>query len=545
MTAAFCTEPLAATDASSNAFTSLFEADWLDALFIHFSADPRRCSKTAGPLAAPTSTRPRLRQPRRLHAIPPAPGDRRRARRVARPPARHPSVPQRPHLRSAAPTASPASSSSPSGSPTASPPSSAPASTASPNRLGQLDYTADGPLITPAPSRCAAGALKGSADISPHAAPSAPGTEDAFLLERYTAFTSRAGVLRRFRIRHAPWQQAPARVTTTNATCCRPASQQSPAPPTTPCALDERPLGRPERPAPRGASGRSHSLAPLVLPLAALANAPILASLGLHVALRVHGFSSASSGSRSVGPPSALPPPARSHTSSPGPAWTPPAFLDLHRAPAPPCIRRIPPRPSPRPPPAPPSSGSRSPPSPAGHPCSPFGSAAWALVLLLHFGSFDLTARLWRLRRCRCRPIMDRPLHAHGLANFWGRPLEPRLPTNFPSTCSSGPPATHLRHSRRHVRPLRRVRPEDDLVISLPARGDTADPPSTSSSKAQASPSNAPALGRPAAPPPRGITGRLFAALVLLAPLPLLFPPPFLRGVLVPLPRVIGSYRNG
>ena len=36
-----------------------------------------------------------------------------------------------------------------------------------------------------------------------------PGSLDAFLVERYTAWTYRHGVARRFRIRHAPWPQAP------------------------------------------------------------------------------------------------------------------------------------------------------------------------------------------------------------------------------------------------------------------------------------------------------------------------------------------------
>ena len=43
--------------------------------------------------------------------------------------------------------------------------------------------------------------------------PAQPGGLDAFLVERYTAWTYRAGVARRFRIRHAPWPQAPLGVT--------------------------------------------------------------------------------------------------------------------------------------------------------------------------------------------------------------------------------------------------------------------------------------------------------------------------------------------
>jgi uncharacterized protein YqjF (DUF2071 family) len=41
---------------------------------------------------------------------------------------------------------------------------------------------------------------------------SAPGTLDEFPLERYSAFTWREGILRRFDIAHLPWLQTPAAV---------------------------------------------------------------------------------------------------------------------------------------------------------------------------------------------------------------------------------------------------------------------------------------------------------------------------------------------
>jgi uncharacterized protein YqjF (DUF2071 family) len=37
----------------------------------------------------------------------------------------------------------------------------------------------------------------------------APGSLDAFLLERYTAYTCRGGAMRRFDVAHAPWQVRP------------------------------------------------------------------------------------------------------------------------------------------------------------------------------------------------------------------------------------------------------------------------------------------------------------------------------------------------
>ena len=43
--------------------------------------------------------------------------------------------------------------------------------------------------------------------------PSHRGSESEFLLERYTAFTLRRGILRRFRIAHAPWRTTEAQIT--------------------------------------------------------------------------------------------------------------------------------------------------------------------------------------------------------------------------------------------------------------------------------------------------------------------------------------------
>jgi uncharacterized protein YqjF (DUF2071 family) len=42
--------------------------------------------------------------------------------------------------------------------------------------------------------------------------PSERGSEAEFLLERYTAYTVRGGILRRFRIAHSPWRTAEAKI---------------------------------------------------------------------------------------------------------------------------------------------------------------------------------------------------------------------------------------------------------------------------------------------------------------------------------------------
>lgn len=84
-----------------------------------------------------------------------------------------------------------------------------------PYRFGQLNYHTDlnGLLIREA--RCSAGSLTcvASVDSTAVARICAEGSESHFLLERYTAFTCRRNVIRRFRIRHDPWLQTPASVT--------------------------------------------------------------------------------------------------------------------------------------------------------------------------------------------------------------------------------------------------------------------------------------------------------------------------------------------
>ena len=77
-----------------------------------------------------------------------------------------------------------------------------------PYRLGRMNYKlGDGEMrgLVEADGRLEFQASMGEATARCQA-----DSLEEFLLERYTAFTSRNGVLRRFRIRHEPWPKAPA-----------------------------------------------------------------------------------------------------------------------------------------------------------------------------------------------------------------------------------------------------------------------------------------------------------------------------------------------
>jgi len=78
-----------------------------------------------------------------------------------------------------------------------------------PYRLGKLDYQPLARRVTDGISNLTF-QISNSAE-EPHF--SSPGTLDHFLLERYTAFTHRAGVIRRFDVDHEPWPMQHARAT--------------------------------------------------------------------------------------------------------------------------------------------------------------------------------------------------------------------------------------------------------------------------------------------------------------------------------------------
>lgn len=154
-------------------------------------------------------------------------------------------------------------------------------------------------------------------------------------------------------------------------------------------------------------------------------------------------------------------------------------------------------------------------------------------ILTLHFGTFRLAALAWQMRGVAAEPIMDRPLAAATLAEFWDRrwnkafrdvahryvfePLVRRVGPRW--ALVAGFAASGLVH---------------DAVISLPARAGFGRPTAYFLLQAGAILFTRSRLGLRSGVR-RGPGARLFAAVVLVGPLGLLFHSPFVRTVVVPM----------
>jgi hypothetical protein len=159
------------------------------------------------------------------------------------------------------------------------------------------------------------------------------------------------------------------------------------------------------------------------------------------------------------------------------------------------------------------------------------------IVLILHFGAFHLLSCWWRQMGIEARALMQRPLASTSLSEFWGR----RWNTAFRDLthrflfrpCASvfgtrgGLFAGFLFSGAIH-----------DLVISVPARGGYGGPTVFFAVQGAAMVFERTRLGRRLGLG-RGWPGRLFALIVVIAPLGLLFHPPFVVGIIVPFMRAV------
>jgi alginate O-acetyltransferase complex protein AlgI len=157
------------------------------------------------------------------------------------------------------------------------------------------------------------------------------------------------------------------------------------------------------------------------------------------------------------------------------------------------------------------------------------------IILILHFGLFDLASIGWRTLRVDAPPIMNRPLRSTSVSEFWGRrwnsafndlalrlafrPIARRNGLVIGTLAAFG--VSGLIH---------------ELVISLPAGAGYGLPTGYFLLQGLA------VLGeRKCNALRRGISGWLFTMIIVAGPAYWLFHPPFVRHVIVPFMRAIGA----
>jgi predicted DCC family thiol-disulfide oxidoreductase YuxK len=161
------------------------------------------------------------------------------------------------------------------------------------------------------------------------------------------------------------------------------------------------------------------------------------------------------------------------------------------------------------------------------------------LIFVSHFGTFHLLSLGWRSIGVPAMPVMQNPLRSSSLAEFWGR----RWNTAF-----------HELATRFTFRPLRPAVGRfgaallvfllsgliHELVISVPAQGGYGLPTGYFVIQGLGVAGERTRLGRRLGFG-RGWRGWLFTVVVAAGPAFWLFPPPFVRNVVLPMLAVIGA----
>jgi alginate O-acetyltransferase complex protein AlgI len=161
------------------------------------------------------------------------------------------------------------------------------------------------------------------------------------------------------------------------------------------------------------------------------------------------------------------------------------------------------------------------------------------MILILHFGLFDLASIGWKAFRVDAPPIMNRPLRSTSVSEFWGRrwnaafnDLAVRLLFR-PIARATGPAAATLvafaGSGLIH-----------ELVISLPAGAGFGLPTAYFLIQGLGVLAEHSFLGRRLGLG-TGVFGWLFTMMIVAGPAFWLFHPPFIRHVILPFMRAIGA----
>lgn len=156
------------------------------------------------------------------------------------------------------------------------------------------------------------------------------------------------------------------------------------------------------------------------------------------------------------------------------------------------------------------------------------------LIFTLHFGWFHIITAFWLRMGRAIEPLMKCPVAAESLSDFWGR----RWNTAFRDAINLlvfRPVAQRCGAKEAHWLVFLISGLLHEVVVSLPARGGWGGPTLYFLLQAVGI-----ALGRRLRMP-RGTASRLWAWVFLIAPLGLLFHPPFVQQVMLPFFKTLGA----
>jgi hypothetical protein len=162
-----------------------------------------------------------------------------------------------------------------------------------------------------------------------------------------------------------------------------------------------------------------------------------------------------------------------------------------------------------------------------------------AMVLVLHFGAFQLLSCVWRAAGVEARPLMNEPLRTVSLGEFWGRRwntafrdftyrflYRPLVRTvGLKAAIAGGFLFSGLVH---------------DLVISIPAGGGYGGPTLFFAAQGAGILMERSGPGRTVGLA-RGGRGRISVLLLVVLLAPVLFHPPFVHRIVIPFMRALGA----